>query len=147
MPAARSLGQPVQDTLKRIFADQMVIGLRPIDQPVKDTLQSISNDQMVIDSLSTLFSGMDQGSDFMSDFMSDFICDFGAMPALPRPVPSCSAPGSGTHPSLAFAVLCRPPLAVPPAPFGPFLARAAAANVNPRTRLSHVTGFLPLLGS
>jgi hypothetical protein len=117
----------------------MVIGLRPIDQPVKDTLQSISNDQMVIDSLSTLFSGMDQGSDFMSDF--------GAMPALPRPVPSCSAPGSGTHPSLAFAVLCRPPLAVPPAPFGPFLARAAAANVNPRTRLSHVTGFLPLLGS
>ena len=37
-------------------------------------------------------------------------------------------------------------MALPP-PFAPFVARAAAANVNPRTRLSHVTEIPSLLGS
>ena len=35
----------------------------------------------------------------------------------------------------------HPPLAVPPPPCRPFVARAAAANVNPRTRLSYMTPF------
>jgi hypothetical protein len=61
-----------------------------------------------------------------------------AIPLPPRPALShlCSGtlvwhpgpvPRSGTRPSL---VVSRPPVA-------PFVARAAAANVNPRTRLSH----------
>jgi hypothetical protein len=52
--AARSLDQPVKDTLQFIFADQMVIGR--LEQPLKDLLQSIFRDRMVIDSLSASFS-------------------------------------------------------------------------------------------
>ena len=66
--------------------------------------------------------GMDQGS--------DFICDFRG------PCPALSRPWSGTYPLLAwepaFEVVHEPPC-------HPFVARAAAANVNPRTRLSHMT--------
>jgi hypothetical protein len=78
--------------------------------------------------------------------------------AVPVPCPPCPvqvpAPWSGTHPLLSSAVLCCPLLSSAallssdgllswsfcgsPAPLCPFLARAAAANVNPRTRLSHV---------
>jgi hypothetical protein len=52
------------------------------------------------------------------------------------------------HPSLALSLCC--PLLYsaalfllfPRPPAAPFLARAAAANVNPRTRLSHMTPFI-----
>ena len=75
-----------------------------------------------------------------------------AISGLYRPCPALSRLWSGTqvwHPP--FADLRRPSLVVillfsrpPPAPL---LARAAAANVNPRTRLSHMTETPPFLGS
>jgi hypothetical protein len=70
------------------------------------------------------------------------ICDFRAVPSLWRPVwyPGLvpSRPWSGKHPS------CGPSLALSCGPRGPlfsFVVRAAAANVNSRTRLSHMTPF------
>ena len=61
------------------------------------------------------------------------------MASLFRPVPPCPIPG--VVPTLRCP--SHPLLVVLP----PLLARAAAANVNPRTRLSHVTEIPPLLGS
>ena len=64
------------------------------------------------------------------------ICDFRAMPSLCRP---CAA--------LCGTLVWEPPFAAPSQPLfcGPrdpmfsLVVRAAAANVNPRTRLSHMT--------
>jgi hypothetical protein len=66
------------------------------------------------------------------------------------PLPLCpSSLWSGTlvrYPLLSSAGLVPPLcLVVPGAPCCPFLARAAAANVNTRTRLSNVTEIPPLL--
>ena len=66
------------------------------------------------------------------------ICDFRAMPSLCRP---CAA--------LCGTLVWEPPFAAPSQPLfcGPrnplfsFVVRAAAANVNSRTRLSHMTPF------
>ena len=59
-------------------------------------------------------------------------------------VPSSGNPGLGTTlrcPSLSFAVLRSLFFEVPAPPCRSFVVRAAAANVNPRTRLSHMTPF------
>ena len=60
-------------------------------------------------------------------------------------------PWSGNQPSLVweglFAVLRSPFPGGPRGPMFSLVVRAAAANVNPRTRLSHVTEIPPLLGS
>ena len=80
-------------------------------------------------------------------------CDFRAMPSLCRPVPSLvSRPWPGKQPSLVWEApfLWSSPSCGPSQPLfcGPrdpmfsFVVRAAAANVNPRTRLSHVTSFI-----
>jgi hypothetical protein len=62
------------------------------------------------------------------------------------PVPPC--PAFGLAPSLLLS-FCSPSLlflcghfVVPPPPSRPFQARAAAADVNPRTRLSHMVPFI-----
>ena len=71
------------------------------------------------------------------------ICNFRAMPSLSRPVPSKTwYPGLGNTLLLSFAVLCSTLLVVPRAPVFSLVVRAAAANVNPRTRLSHMTPFI-----
>jgi hypothetical protein len=64
---------------------------------------------------------MDQGGDSIRDFRA-------------MPVPTLRCP---------FASLRRPLFEVPATLCRPFVARAAAANVNPRTRLGHMT---PLSG-
>ena len=61
------------------------------------------------------------------------ICDIRAMLSMSRSVPSPP-----------FAVLRCPsqhPFCGPPSPLFSLVVRAAAANVNPRTRLSHMTPF------
>ena len=91
--------------------------------------------------------GMDQGSNFRDHAV---------------PLPPCLAlfhlwsstlvwypPSAGfrwprNHPSQPLRSTL---LVVPEPPCPPFVARAAAANVNPRTRLSHMTGIPLLLGS
>ena len=77
-------------------------------------------------------------------------CDFRAMaslcrpvrpcPALSGPLPLCPVPWSGNQPSHTL-------LGGPRDPLFSLVVRAAAANVNPRTRLSHMTEIPPLLGS
>jgi hypothetical protein len=89
-------------------------------------------------------------SDVEIDQGSDFICDFRAMLSLSGPVPS-----KFRHPGLVptlVPTLCCPLLAwyppfvvllvLPPTPCRPFVACAAAANVNSHTRLSHMTSFI-----
>ena len=87
---------------------------------------------------------------------SDKICDFRAVQALCRPLPLCPVPWPGNQPSLVWEAAVpglgssRPwsgkhsPRGLRGGPRGPlfsFVVRAAAANVNPRTRLSHMTPF------
>ena len=94
-------------------------------------------------------------------------CDFRAVQALCRPLPLCPVPWPGKQPSLvcepAVSGLgtsrpwsgkhpsCGPPLLVvlrsslrggPRDPMFSLVVRAAAANVNPRTRLNHMTSFI-----
>jgi hypothetical protein len=67
-------------------------------------------------------------------------CDFRAMLSLSSPLSLCPVPWSGKHPLRAFP-------SGPHDPMFSLVVRAAAANVKPRTRLSHVTKIPPLLGS
>ena len=80
------------------------------------------------------------------------VCDFRAVQALCRPLPLCPVPWPGNQPSLAReaavsglgSTLRSPPQAFAGGPRDPMFSlvvRAAAANVNPRTRLSHMTLF------
>ena len=73
---------------------------------------------------------------------------FAGLPGpLSGPAPPCPAmfrPSSGTHP-LPWS--SRGHFVVTPPPCLPFVAGAAAANINPRTRLSHMTEIPSLLGS
>jgi hypothetical protein len=81
-----------------------------------------------------------------------FICDFRAMPSLVPPcvvpwsenhpsVPPCPVPGLGTTLLLSFCCPSHTLFCGPRDPMFSLVVRAAAANVNPRTRLSHLTPF------
>jgi hypothetical protein len=71
------------------------------------------------------------------------ICDFRAVPARKHPSQVWEAPFLWSSPSCGPS---QPLFSGPRDPLLSFVVRAAAANVNPRTRLSHMTEIPPLLG-
>jgi hypothetical protein len=80
-------------------------------------------------------------------FIGKFICIVYASPLAKKGELCGHGTLSSTHPSQPweppFAAPLQPLRGGPPDPLSPpFVVRAAAANVNPRTRLSHMTPFI-----